>query len=468
MSEPKGTDIAAMPEPASFAGKLLQIAREARPGARRSQLPARVQAAIVTQDQSSEILIKIIQLTVVTIFGILYFVSPKTDAGTSFTLVPIALGLYLILNVIGLVWAVRWGLPNWSVYLSILFDTGLLMALIWSFHIQYHQPPSFYLKAPTFLYLFIFIALRALRFQARFVAATGLVAALGWLAMIAYVVMADPHNSMITRNYVTYLTSNAILLGAEFDKIIAILMVTAILALALVRARGLLVRASSDQIAARELSRFFDADVAHQIRSAEEGIAAGQGIKRMAAVLNVDIRGFTVMAADADPGEVMATLAAYQRRLVPLIQGHGGTIDKFLGDGIMATFGAVTVSDTYAADALAAVDAIMRDIASWPSEEPRLARLAQGAVNAAVASGSIVFGAVGDDQRLEYTVIGAAVNFSAKLEKSNKDLGTRALTTREAWDQAARQGYAGPAGAEQIHATVGGTGEAHNLVILYR
>ncbi len=50
---------------------------------------------------------------------------------------------------------------------SVVMDMGLLMALIWSFHIQYMQPPSFYLKAPTMVYVFIFIALRALRFEPR-------------------------------------------------------------------------------------------------------------------------------------------------------------------------------------------------------------------------------------------------------------------------------------------------------------
>ena len=60
-----------------------------------------------------------------------------------------------------------------------VIDIVMLMGLIWSFHIQYHQPASFYLKAPTLLYVFIFIALRALRFEPRFVLTAGLVAAAG-------------------------------------------------------------------------------------------------------------------------------------------------------------------------------------------------------------------------------------------------------------------------------------------------
>ena len=60
-------------------------------------------------------------------------------------------------------------MPAWFLTLSVAADLTLLMMLIWSFHIQYDQPASFYLKAPTLLYVFIFIALPALRFEARFV-----------------------------------------------------------------------------------------------------------------------------------------------------------------------------------------------------------------------------------------------------------------------------------------------------------
>ena len=83
-------------------------------------------------------------------------------------------------------------LPAWLLALSIIIDMALLFGLIWSFHLQYAQPPSFYLKAPTLLYVFIFIALRALRFEAKYVVFAGLAAALGWLAMVLYVVFVDP------------------------------------------------------------------------------------------------------------------------------------------------------------------------------------------------------------------------------------------------------------------------------------
>ncbi|HVG82015.1 MAG TPA: adenylate/guanylate cyclase domain-containing protein, partial [Methylomirabilota bacterium] len=303
------------------------------------RLPERVERAVREQQDASEALIGWIQLAVVVTFAALYAISPKTFAADApFRPVPWAIGIYFLFTVARLALAYRMRLPAWLLTLSILIDMALLFGLIWSFHLQYGQPPSFYLKAPTLLYVFIFIAMRALRFEAKYVVFAGLAAALGWLAMVLYVIYAEPGNSMVTRNYVQYLTSNSLLLGAEFDKVISILVVTAILALAIRRARALLTRAVAEGAAARELSRFFSPEIAQRITGAEIEIAAGDGELREAAILMLDIRGFTRYAATIPPAEVVGMLAEYQARMVAIIRAHDGAVDKFLGDGIMATF----------------------------------------------------------------------------------------------------------------------------------
>ena len=429
-------------------------------------LPTRVLNAIATHDTASEVLVRLLQLVVVFVFGALYAVSPKTDAGTAFSPVPYVLAAYAVFTIAGLYIASRRRLPDLAVYAMTFIDIGLLMAMIWSFHIQYQQPPSFYLKAPTLLYVFIFIALRALRFETRFVIAAGIAAMLGWLALVAYAVVVGADHMMVTRNYVTYLTTNSILIGAELDKIITIFSVTLILALAVRRGRGLLIEAVREQMAARELSRFFDPGVAGRIRGAESEIRAGEGVTRDAAILNVDIRGFTTLAAKMEPADVVAILSAYQDRLVPVIQKHGGTIDKFMGDGIMASFGASAPTDTCAADALRAVDGLIAELDAWP-EDDTPAGFDPSKVNMALASGQVVFGAVGSDERLEFTVIGQAVNFSAKLEKFNKELGSRALVTADVLKAAREQGYVPPHEPETLVATVSGTDRETQIVRLY-
>lgn len=404
-------------------------------------LPERVSQAIRDQEDATERLIGWVQLSVVVTFGALYFASPKLYAeDADFAPVPWALATYLLLTVIRIIWAHKGRLPPWSLAVSVFFDMALLMVLIWSFHLQYEQPASFYLKAPTLLYVFIFIALRALRFEARFVMLAGVVAATGWGILILYVVEIDPTDTMITRDYVQYMTSNSILLGAEFDKIISILVVAIILAVALRRGRALLVRSVSEGLAAKELSRFFAPEIAAKITATDQAVAAGTGEMRQAAIVNLDMRGFTRMAGQAEPEVVMGVLGEYQQRMVPLIQKHGGSIDKFMGDGIMATFGASRPSETFAADAMRALDDIGAAALNWRTEREAAGDYCPE-INGSVATGQILFGAVGDETRLEYTVIGDAVNLSAKLEKFNKKAGTRFLADAETYRLALEQGY---------------------------
>jgi len=436
-------------------------------GGGESELPERVREAIQSQGDATERLIGWIQLAVVLTFATLYAISPKTfPAEQAFEPVPWVIGTYALFTLLRLALAYRISLPGWFLILSIVFDMALLFGLIWTFHIQYQQPASFYLKAPTLLYVFIFIALRALRFEARFVIAAGLAAAVGWLLMVLYVIKIDPSDNMITRDYVAYMTSNSILLGAEFDKIVSILMVAAILGVALTRGRALLVRSVAEGAAARELSRFFAPEVAERIRGAAQEVAVGSGELREAAILNLDMRGFTRFAKTQSPDEVMGLLAEYQHNMVHAIQDHGGSIDKFLGDGIMATFGVSEHSESYAADSLRALDRAVALGAEWTAAK-RAAGILCPAVNGAVASGRVVFGAVGDATRLEYTVIGDSVNLSAKLEQHNKVLRSRALTDAATFDLACAQGYAPAAEVRRLEAVeVAGLDQGIDLVVL--
>jgi adenylate cyclase len=418
---------------------------------------------------ASERLIGWFQLVVVLLFGALYLISPKTfSPDAPFEPVPWVLGTYFVFTVARLALAYRRPLPRIMLYASVVLDMALLLGLIWSFHVQYMQPPSFYLKAPTLLYVFIFIALRALRFEARFVVAAGIVAALGWIVLAGYAVWVAEGTNMVTRDYVYYMTSNSILIGAEFDKVISILTVTIIIAVAITRARRLLIRSVAEGTAAADLSRFFAPEIAEHIIAAEHSVAAGRGQARDAAILNCDIRGFTVFATRVDPDELIRTLTEYQHLMVAIIQRHGGSIDKFMGDGIMATFGAAMTTETYAADALRALDDIMAAAADWNAKRESTG-LPALPIGAAVSVGRIIFGAVGDETRLEYTVIGDAVNRAAKIEKQNKVEGVRALCDAATFDVARRQGYVAPDAPERLPARmVEGIDEPVDLVVLAR
>jgi len=342
----------------------------------------------------------------------------------------------------------------------------LLLALIWSFHAHYGQPAAFSLKVPTFAYLFVIIALRALRFDYRLVLATGLAAVFGW-ALLAALVLWTSAEGTVTRNFVAYIVGNRILIGAEIEKIVSLLIVTGLLAFVVARAQSTLTTAVRAEMAARDIGRFLSRGVAEVIKRADAPIEPGQAVPREAAVLMLDIRGFTRMSATAPPQEVVKLLTSFHERVVPIVWPHGGVVDKFLGDGVMATFGAVEPSQTAAADAVRALAAIMAEAEAWADGLPGALAGERLAVNGAVASGPVVFATLGNLERLEYTVIGDAVNLAAKLEKHNKTAGTRGLANGSTYAQALEQGYTPPRAFEiRLLQTVAGAPEPLDLVVV--
>ncbi|CAB1058090.1 Adenylate cyclase (EC [Olavius sp. associated proteobacterium Delta 1] len=431
------------------------------------RLPERVVRATIVLQNASERLVGWFQLTFLILFGSLYAVAPKAvSSEKTYEILPWFLVVYLLLTVIRLIFAYRGRIPEPLLYVSVIIDMGLLLGMIWTFHIQYQQPPSFYLKAPTLLYVFIFISLRALRFEARFVIVAGIVAAAGWMTLTAYSIFSGGGMNRITHDYVHYMKFNSILIGAEFEKIVIIITVTAILALAINRAQKLLVSSVAEETAVRDLSRFFSPEIARQITASEHEISVGKGQLRETAILMVDIRGFTRLASVIQPDDLICLLADYQAKMVPIIQSHGGTIDKFLGDGIMATFGAAVISETFAADALNAVDAVMTAADNWSADlqadkKPLLK------IGAAVTTGQVIFGAVGDASRMEYTVIGDAVNMAAKLEKHTKSEGVHTLCTASAYETARKQGYRPPVERKMLEIrNIEGVIQPQDIVIL--
>lgn len=406
------------------------------------RVPATVLDSIRRAQDASEIIVSLVQAAAIVTFAVLYTLAPKAfPPNVPFEPVPLALAAYSLFTALRLYLAIERRLGPRFLTVSVLVDVTVLLVTIWSFHIQYDEPPALYLKAPTLMYVFILIALRTLRFEPRNILLCGGAGAAGWLLLLLYALF-DAEGAGITRNFAEYATSYRILLGTEFDKIVSILMVTAILALSVHRARKLLVLAAIEQRTARELSRFFAPEIAGRIADTDLPLEPGQAELRDAAILFVDLRGFTRLTESRPPAQVLRLLSEYQAVVVAAVRGCGGSIDKFTGDGVLASFGAARASPMYARQALLAVE---ETLARW--HELQRERRATGeelpGIGAAVAVGRVMFGTVGDRERLEYTVIGEPVNLAAKLEKHCKVERVEAIATREALALAELQGYAG-------------------------
>ncbi|MTI17020.1 adenylate/guanylate cyclase domain-containing protein [Rhodobacteraceae bacterium RKSG542] len=446
-------------KPTSFLGRILG------PNVRVEDLPQRVRDEIEQREGDAERLIGMVQLGVILFFALLYALAPRAEGAQGFNFVPYAIGGYMLFTIVRIAVSFKTRLPAWYLVISVFVDVALLVGLIFSFHIQYGQHPTFYLKAPTLMYVFLFISLRALRFDPRYVLLTGLLGAAGWLALVVYAMLSDMGGMLITRNYVEYLTSNSVLIGAELDKLIIIISVTLLLSLALLRGRRMFFSAVKEQAAVEDLSRFFVPEVASSIVEAGEELQAGQGESRMAAILFVDVRSFTSTSQDLTPEQTMAVLNCYQDAAVSVIRAHGGKIDKFLGDGILATFGAIEPSETFAADA---INAALKLAKSIEQLQPKLR--AEGwpvpmRIGCGVAAGNVTVGVVGAGERLEFTVIGDAVNRAAKFENANKWFGTKVLTDDATFSLASGQGLQASvlkSNAESI-AGIGGTVELVTL-----
>ncbi len=390
------------------------------------QLPGRVQQAIDRQQDQAEILIGWAQLLLIGFFIGLYALAPRPADMTAFAPVPYVLSAFLLVNVVRLSCAYRFRLPASALVASAVLDIALLLGLIWSFHLQYHQPLSFSLKAPTLLYVFIFIALRALRFDASYVIAVGLAAALGWTAMVCEAVLTAGPGNDITRDYVEYLTSNAILVGGEVDKIITILLVTGILAVGLIRTQRLLVRSVVDSALARDLTRFVAPEVATRVRSADREIQPGDGEVTTATVLFSDIEKFSTLSERLDPRALMAMLNEYFAAIATLVDREGGVITMFQGDAMLVTFNSARPNKDHAAAALRAAIAIQELTCRRAFGDGLILRTRCG-----LSTGEMVSGAVGAADRLYFTVYGDDVNVAARLEQLNKQYGTYILATEQ-------------------------------------
>jgi adenylate cyclase len=176
-------------------------------------------------------------------------------------------------------------------------------------------------------------------------------------------------------------------------------------------------RADHERTLRARLERYHSPGVVGEVLSGGEG----GGLRRMkraeVSVLFADLVGFTPLAESAEPEEVAALLGDYFTGAVGAIFAEGGTLDKFIGDGVMAFFGAPVAQPDHARRAVRAARGIQAALARWNAERAAAGR-APLAVRVAVNSGPVVVGEVGSEQRVDYTVLGNTVNVAARLEES--------------------------------------------------
>jgi len=179
------------------------------------------------------------------------------------------------------------------------------------------------------------------------------------------------------------------------------------------------------------LQRSMSPDVADAIVKAPDGYyRAATGNRKNVTVLFADVRNFTQRSEQQDAEELVSQLNEYLGRMVKVIFAHGGTVDKFIGDAIMATWGALDDSDVAAQNknAMAAAEGMIVSLAEL-NEDWKKSGKAPFVIGIGLHHGEAIVGEVGSDQRTDFTVIGDAVNLASRIEGMTKSMGLDLLLT---------------------------------------
>jgi adenylate cyclase len=177
-------------------------------------------------------------------------------------------------------------------------------------------------------------------------------------------------------------------------------------------------RLAKEEVARANYSRFLPEYVVKQMLENPDSFKLG-GVLQTITVLFADIRGFTRISEHAPPEKIVQLLNRYFSAMTDIIFAHGGTLDKYLGDGLMALFGAPTVTPKDAANAIAAAVAMQRRMLSI-NDELREEGFPEIGIGIGLHTGEVTVGYIGSERRSEYTAIGDAVNTSSRLESNAK------------------------------------------------
>ena len=252
----------------------------------------------------------------------------------------------------------------------------------------------------------------------------GVTAAIGWLLLSYYAVVATGVEN-ITRDYVEYLTSNKILIGAEWDKVISILLVTGILATVISKVQSLLKASLKSDAAAQDLSKFVPDEIARQIKEDSQRPDLHKTETGICSILFIDLESFTTISESMSPERLLETLNEYFAVAAEPIHRFGGVINQFQGDAILASFNIPRANPHHARDAILAGLEILRKLRETEFDGQRLR------ARVGINTGYVTGGLVGIPERVHYTVHGDDVNIAARLEQLNKQKGTRILVSEK-------------------------------------
>jgi adenylate cyclase len=171
--------------------------------------------------------------------------------------------------------------------------------------------------------------------------------------------------------------------------------------------------------------RYVSSAVVEELLRREEKIGLG-GIRQEITILFSDIRGFTAFSEGKPPEAVVTRLNEYFTAMTRVVFRHGGTLDKYLGDGLMAIFGAPVKYPDHAWRAVAAAIEMLERLEELNRQWQNKGEVTLD-IGIGINSGSVVVGNIGSPERMDYTVIGEEVNLASRLEAMSKEYKTQII-----------------------------------------
>ena len=327
----------------------------------------------------------------------------------------------------------NWG-KVWHQYAFVFADFVLLtFTLLYPNPlIPFDYPPQFSLRYGPFIYFFVLLAGLAYVFQPRLVLWGGVFGVASWALGVGWLVnlpdtVLDQSNEISVQNALALFAQPTFIdLGPRAQEIAVLLIAAGLLALAVRRSRKIAIRQA---VLAREkenLGRYFPKKTAQLL--AERSDPFSKPNEHKSAVLFADLVAFTTWSEKHTPGETIELLREVHGLLADVVFRHDGTLDKFIGDGLMATFGTPEPSDADASNALAAMVEMFETFEHWKHDgefgHGKDLRLAIGA-----HYGPVVVGNIGSKKRLEFAVLGDTVNVASRLESATRKVGCHCLAS---------------------------------------
>ncbi len=355
------------------------------------------------------------------------------------------------------------GPAEWTRWLVPLADVALTTFALMSpnpFGGEDWLTPPLRLRLDNMPYLMMFVAISTLSYSPRQVMWTGICGALCWITATLWAASLPGVSvsfvggggwALLSPTEQAWSVSdpNRVLGAVTAKQIFLLLVVSGLLAAAVQRSRMLVLRQVRVEGERAQLARYFSPNMVEELTDADRPLGAVR--TETIAVLFADIVGFTGISEAQPPEQVIALLREFHARMQAIVFAHHGTLDKYLGDGLMATFGTPRPGPRDAANALAAALDMMAAVGAWNT-----ARLKSEDVPIRIGIGlhwgPVVLGDIGDENRLEFATIGDTVNVASRLEHMTRELEATIVASAALVE--AVKAVAPPAAADRLLASL--------------